>query len=220
LVKAQELHGATLEILAQIQEKSEGTQATVATINERLLAHVLEKTLPEASAKGIDVNSRQFSELVADVVAQNLATIERESSHGFDATPSSASTRRHTAEDAAIVEYMTHYPEPDEVDDVLRALESLGPAGRRNLRHFALDDVSTRVPDSLLPPGLIPPENTPLLDRDYIKPTSSNRFLYVLTPKGRQIGRLYTAFGNPPDYIGSRLRELRNEESQELMESE
>jgi hypothetical protein len=106
LMQAQQLHGATLEILAQIQERSEGTQATVATINERLLAHILGKALPEASAAGIDPESPEFSKIVADNVARRVAEIEQRRIQRPKAAPVPV---RNPVEDAAIFDYMGQY---------------------------------------------------------------------------------------------------------------
>ena len=129
LLQSQQLHGATLRILAEIEEKSAGTQATVRTISERLLAHVLGKAIPEASAQGLTVESHEFSTRVADLVARRLtetpglslaATTQQEGPR-----PQAPYQRAPEDEDISIVEYMMRYPEASELDEIQRTLESL-----------------------------------------------------------------------------------------------
>ena len=201
LLQAQQLHSATIEILAQIQEKSEGTQATVVTMNEKLLAHVLGKALPEASAAGVDPTSPQFSEMIADHVARRMTEIQRSS--GSDG--GSITRIRDRAEDAEIYSYMRQYPLPEEIDSVTRTLETLDAEGRTKIANYAFDEVICRSPDSSLEPGLFGGEPN-LLSLGLIRPSSSYPGSYILTHEGRKVGRIYTARGSVPEYINQALR--------------
>lgn len=72
-LRAQELYGSTLKVLAAIEEKTEGTSRTVSTINDRMLSALIEKAIPEAVASKGSINSPNFSAEVAERVVGLIA---------------------------------------------------------------------------------------------------------------------------------------------------
>jgi hypothetical protein len=213
-MQAQQLHGATLGILAQIQEKSEGTQATVATINEKLLAHVLGKALPEASATGVDPDSPEFTELVADGVSRRLADIQVRSTSGSLALPTDDHKQ---GRDAEIVNYMRRHPGPEELDDVAKTLESIGERGRTLLALLAIDDLVSHLSDSPLEAGISISEGERGILRGLVQESRTLEGIYTLTPEGRRVGRIFSAGGQVPPYIKERLGRFLDERERYLM---
>ena len=60
LLRAEELHGRTMEALRAIEEKAEGTRATVTSMNDRVLNTLIGRVQEEVEAKGVDPSSPEI----------------------------------------------------------------------------------------------------------------------------------------------------------------
>lgn len=67
---SQQLYGSTMNALATIEEKAEGTRMVVSTMSDKLLDAAFAKAIPQASEQGIGVDSPEFSRIVAQWVNQ------------------------------------------------------------------------------------------------------------------------------------------------------
>jgi hypothetical protein len=90
-LRAQEVYGSTLKVLATIEEKAEGTRQTVSTINDKMLGVLIGKATSEAVASEVSVTSPNFStevaERVVDFASRNRDLSEPERGRISDRVP-------------------------------------------------------------------------------------------------------------------------------------
>jgi hypothetical protein len=154
----QDLYSEMNVTLAQISEKSSGTQATVMTISDRLLEQALGKALPETRRQEDSANLGQdFVERLAENLAPLLGNGSERSNPTVAPPPSNRGFPRRSStdeEDARITRYLSSFPGPDELRAIVQTLERLDDEELGDLLTLADDEVKSRRPGGGLAPGL------------------------------------------------------------------
>jgi hypothetical protein len=199
----EELYGSMQGVLAEIREKAEGTQADVRSMRETILPALLQKE--EADPSG----GRLGPAMVSEILGAGPLVGGPPLGIGVPWPE-----RRPTPEDAAMVEMLKTYPPPEEAGEALRLLNDLTPDERVNLKAFGDDEIITRQPGSPFDPSLTELAADGLLERGLVEPYPPERQprrdvnVVHLTDRGRDVARLLTASGEPPDYIPG-LKEIQ-----------
>ena len=126
LRKSQELHSQMMSTLAQLQERTQGTQQSVERMNTRLL----DAALGKAAGEGLTIGSPEYTEQVV----RSLESSETRSRTGGDAT-SVMQYPPPLALDLAsrVSAEMRSWPSADEVPEIEKVLGSLGEREERSL---------------------------------------------------------------------------------------
>ncbi|HVF06107.1 MAG TPA: hypothetical protein VNA20_14795 [Frankiaceae bacterium] len=212
-LRSQNLYAELLGLLAQIRERTEGTQTTITAMNSQLLEHVLGKARSETEAAGVQPDQPDYSRRVAENAVRlwpRVTTATNELELPFPPhTPQS--------DDLAVATELSTFPsDTDEVDSALKTLEQLSSTDLRSLARLAKDEVSSRRPGATYAPGLLTVYSKDLETRGLIKrsPYASADEVWILTPAGRQLARLLAAEGDPPHEFAGRISALRAKMSQ------
>lgn len=232
-LRAQALHGELERVLAQIQERTEGTQKSLVGINEKLLAVALRQSLPEVE-KDAPSDDEGFARNLA---ARTVQTLQEQAtggpvSHG-DIAPQPVAQRRRkrisaarvpwprravTPEDEKALAESSAWPTPEEARDALGRVEGLSDRDVRNLIQLAEDDftsLDSRNADGIRVPGYgLGDLYRDLVSAGLVAPSGymdpRGTEIFGLTPHGRVAGRLVFAPSPVPDGMGDeRLRRLR-----------
>jgi hypothetical protein len=197
-VRSEQIYAETLRLLATIEAKAAGTEATLAQMQNRLLDSILPKVRAQAAIAASD-------DLDADDVVR-LA---------LRGASSLTSDLRSDPDDEQIVQYLTSLPNDEEGAEAASRLLSLGASRANTLATLAYDEVRSRRPESSLAPGLrLVSPDAELVDAGLIT-KDPNTDLWVLTPNGRRLGRFFTAQGAVPDYIPEKVRDWISERRRE-----
>jgi hypothetical protein len=222
---AQELHGEMQEVLAQIQERTQGTQESLEGINAKLLEAALGKSLPQAEKGG----AKDEEGFLRDLALRTIETLQggRETSSAVPAPVAAAQPvapavprrrrrasrpwprRRFTVEDKQVQAQLSTWPSEGDAKAALAATEGLSDHDLDQIIELAEDEYRTlrgrNEGDEILVPGF-GVEVEALIERGlttrtgYMSPSGSE--IVSLTPEGRQVGRLLFA----PDPIPPELR--------------
>lgn len=175
-LRAQEIYGSTLKVLATIEEKAEGTQQAVSTISDRMLTAIIGKANAEVVQSGAPVDSAAFSREVAERVAElvrqlNVAvpdepTVSRNRVRRTTRQDGASSTTRDKLD--ALIQAGLEYPSADVMAPVLNDLNALDGSALQYLALLARDfrdlyfmpsalgyRISSRERDELRRAGLI-----------------------------------------------------------------
>lgn len=207
---AQRLHAELRAGLADIRARAEGTESTMATINDKLLDRALQQT---GSSK------LDFPPGFTRDVARNLAELmerENDAPTETDAKSEFPAKTWGPEEDERVVKMLTEWPETDEEFAELReSLGDLSPVSLAVLARVADDELKYRDPDLDLAPSVAAPEfegARPLYDRGLIENYPQEAYgtkLAHLTEKGRRIARVFLAKRDPPDEIADLINSIR-----------
>jgi hypothetical protein len=217
----QTLHGELRSNLAGLTASAEGTNATMATINEKVLDRALEQTgssklevLPEGFTRDVARN-------VAELVRQSEPSAQGAEDADFRTEFPAKSWGRD--EDQRVIELLSTWPtDAEEVDQLRSYVEGLPDDAAFVLSRFAEDEKTFRDPDQAIAPALNAPKGPfgrPLYDRGLIEDIGKSAYgseLTSLTEAGRRAARAFTAAGDPPDAIADLVRQLRTQASQIL----
>jgi hypothetical protein len=203
--RSEELYGKTQSLLAEIKEKTAGTQVDVRRISdrtERMVEGVLSKGLADAYGGKVDV--RRLAEDVTRTVDQSDA----ESGEDGEVEPIPWPPRHPQPDDGEVITQLKTYPAPEEVGDSLATLQHLSRKGRIRLKAFGDDEIKGRQPDSPLDPALLETKSSELEEAGLIEPlpgqtqpATGTLWLMRLSKDGRQVARLLTARSDPPEYL-------------------
>jgi hypothetical protein len=196
-LKAQEIYGSTLRVLATIEEKAEGTQRTVSTMSDRMLAALLEKVIPETANAGVSIASPEFSSVVAERVGELVRT--------QDSNPTAPSTSALTAYDLMSPRTdMYTFPDLEEVQHVAPLMADLPYLAFVSLTYLGEDlSKSPVIGLTVLNEGRALYEKG-LVHR--IRRGSGNNPVYVLTPDGAIAARALLSDDVPDDVPPEILR--------------
>jgi len=75
--RSEEIYGATLQALAEIREKTEGTREAVSGSSARMIEALIYKAVPEAASAGVSLDSQEFSERLAVRISEQVANSSR-----------------------------------------------------------------------------------------------------------------------------------------------
>jgi hypothetical protein len=207
-VQAQEIYGSTLRVLATIEEKAEGTQRAVSTINDRMLGALLEKAIPETASSGVPFSSPEFSNAVAERVNE-LAGQARSSRPVARSENTSRGRSPQTSE-------MQTFPDIKDARRVMPKLVDLDNAALQSLNSLGEDQASASPFKGL--PYLV--SDKELYERGLarrIQAEWSNRPVFVLTPDGitatRMLRSLDIPSNAPPGLadVRAKLQKLRDD---------
>jgi hypothetical protein len=189
---AQEIYGSTLRALATIEEKSEGTQRAVSTINDRMLVALLGKAIPEAASMGLPISSPEFSDAVAERVGE-LANQARKSSSSASQTPDKQQDEPQQDDD-----FIYTFPSNKEVQEALPALLELDMEAVSGLRYLGQDYSHSSINRGLRAiPGAAQLHEKGLVRR--VRKAWSRDPIYILTPRGQTAARILLARDTPSD---------------------
>jgi hypothetical protein len=212
----EELHGLMRELLAEIKEKTAGTQADVRTINDKLLESLLAKSVTDAQGTPGGIDYRRLAAEVSSLLGERSPTPSPQAPAGRQTQNAPWPPRRPTPQDEQIRNELKAFPLPEEVGDSLEVLRSLPETAQSKLRLFGLDEIRNRDPDAVFDPALSDVYTDELAEHGLVAPipgyfhSVDGSPLFHLTDRGRQVARLLTASGEIPDYLEG-LEEIRNE---------
>lgn len=190
----QELHARMMSALAQIQERTQGTQQSVDRMNTRLLEAVIGK----ATGEGLVVGSSEFVDRLATGIGGQEAGSELWV-HGDDKRASKQSRYANplpSTEAQAIHLEMATWPERGQLDEVKSLTKDFSSWDWDALYRLAFDTYAFTRPYTAFGPGL--EINVAKFRELGLSEKLPGRNLYVLTEKGRLVGRLMTAQGEAP----------------------
>lgn len=207
--QGQELHASLMSLLSQIEERTQGTQASVDRMNTRLL----EALIGKARGEGLEVGSTEFAERISSGMTGYLST---DSSAAV--SPSAAGDERRAfwdwpaplpkSEALALHAELLRWPKAEEVGWIRSIIDGLDDRTLMDMRRLARDLKSTTSPNTTLGPGLSLEQSNALVQQGLAEKVPGWK-LYTLSEKGRRVGRLFTAEGPPPDGL-EELAELRD----------
>jgi len=206
-------------VLAEIREKTAGTQAEVRAINERMLAAILPKVLADAPGEA-KPEPAEVAARVAQIVSQleglsPSVSADAAAAYGPMGNAAVWPMRQPTPDDAQRLQKLLSFPsEEEKAADALDLLKRLPAVDRIRLQRFGEDEVDSltgrspfdpawgkRMAGDLEASGLVepyPPDRQPVVGFP----------LFRLTDRGRDIARLLIAPGEPPDHLRG-LDEIR-----------
>jgi len=209
-LQAQQLNSATIEILSQLQERTQGTQQSLERMNSELLSAALGKSIPQMEAEGSKVvNPEYFDRLARSVRAMMaLGVNDRDNARRIPVAGVLAPPL-HADEADALRSYMERWTEPSELDEVFGTIKSLTPSARHNLLNMGADMVRFTQEGSEVGPGFCGVPSGELLDAGLVTNFMVDEVpFYTLSPKGRKIVRIATAKGPTPSYVSNELLDL------------
>lgn len=192
------LHAELSGLLAEMRERTSTTQRSVETINARLLEAIISKenlgphdTLPETIARqvvGLSPNA------------------QRPTSQRFNQNQDLYPPPMEQALAQQIHSFMGAWPSPEEVNEIQDVLFALPEDTHWDLYRVANDLKRFTGDSSSYGPGVHYDE---ALDEAGLLEKVKGWKLYTLSAKGRKVGRLFTADGEPPSHIAP-LIQIRN----------
>jgi hypothetical protein len=205
--------------LAEIKEKAATMQADVRRIDEKMLEGLLAKQAADPAAAPISLGQlmRQATVQPGGVGATGGSFGPGLGGGGVRVTDEAAQwpERRVSPDDDTLREKLKSYPAENEVGDTMDVLESLSDEERVNLKAFGDDEIINRRPGAELDPALSHLAAGGLEEKGLVEPYPADRqpaggqirFMH-LTERGRDVARLLSASGDPPDYLPN-LKEIR-----------
>jgi heme/copper-type cytochrome/quinol oxidase subunit 4 len=212
-LEAQQLHSRTQTLLAEIGERTRGTEKQVDTISEKLLTVIIGKSVAETEAiQGADAEG---SDLATRAAVRVAAVVRSESSQGQEYYP----RRLPDSQDDQIVNHLRTFPQGKSLGRAIEVLASqLDVHDRQFLMSLARDEIRIRQEHSEFALGIAAPPTARLSVKKLVERGDSLPYgeqLVRLTDEGRQIARVLTARGRPPKRIESELRTWREEATSE-----
>ncbi|SCE76314.1 hypothetical protein [Micromonospora saelicesensis] len=215
--KAQEVYAQTMRALTLIEEKMEGTRQTVHTMSEKLLSRVLSGALPEPVAKEamaaeMESSARHIHSIQVPPQRREDPLPTRSNENGRDLSPPYPPPAK-SEENKQIIELMQKLPEGADLEAAKNALAKATVREAYYLSLLAQDELQSRRPGTRLGPGLsILPMGKELFKRGLVRqvrlPQNPNKTVFVLTEKGRNAGRIFTATEDFSSDFPQELREL------------
>jgi hypothetical protein len=212
LRSAQELHAAMMSTLAQIQERTQGTQQSVDRMNTRLL----DAAIGKATAEGFQAGTPEYDEVVARTISdgssERLSLPVPPTRGGGNYPPALPAD-----EAEAVHREMRTWPAAQDFPDVLKVVKDLGAAEQEDLLRFATDAMQFSGPSTSIGPGAGGDPDSKLAKSGLIKKIPGWK-LYTLTPEGRRIGRFLSATEPPPPNTPEELVDLQRRIAQRAEE--
>jgi hypothetical protein len=140
---AQAVYAETLGVLKLIEEKTEGTQRTIKSMNDTMLVRLLDQALPEVAKKGLDATSPAFAEELAGSVARALSNDEYVATL-FPPVDSNKERNRR------IHKEMQTFPTGQDFDTAYQTLSKLVLTAVMALERLGRDEISSRADGSIV----------------------------------------------------------------------
>jgi hypothetical protein len=210
---AQNIYGDTLRALAAIEEKAEGTRATVSMINEKVLDIALGKTIPQAASAGLSLDSPEFAQMLSDRIRSLRAdsrTLVTATASSRDANPPvDASELSHGR---PLDETMLKFPGLDRMPELIDMLNELEEINIQELTQLGEDQLKFGHPavDTAGLNVFLDPK--PLYERGWIRKTRASWSadpIYSLTENGKDAARILVAEEAIPKQFEHDIRALR-----------
>lgn len=200
-----ELHVQLSGLLSELRERTGSTQRSVDSINSRLLEAVIGKTQRRPGHEAPEEFAERVAETYAAVSQSAVASPARSVrqqrfSNAFPDPLPGAEAKR-------IREFMSSWPEAEEIDEISEILEGLDDDSVVGLTNYASDLLSSTQPNAAFGPGL--GSDRPELMASGLIEKIRGWKLYTLTEKGMRAARVFTADGPPPVWVQP-LMPLRN----------
>lgn len=212
---AQNIYSDTLRALAAIEEKAEGTRATVSMINEKVLDIALGKTIPQAASAGLSLDSPEFAQMLSDRIRSLVGRAD-----GSTLVAGTAATRgTNSPVDASelshgrpLDETMLKFPEVDRMSELIDMLRELEEINIQELTQLGEDQLKFGHPavDSAGLNVFLDPK--PLYERGWIRKTRapwSADPIYSLTETGKDAARVLVAEEAIPKQFEHDIHNLR-----------
>lgn len=200
-MRAEFIFGETKRVLAQVQERTQGTQAAVTRLDERMLDALIAKAARES---GEVVTTDRLTHEAQRAVEPLVAPSEGVSTNRWPGPLPQDEARK-------LFEEMSTYPSTEaERREAVDALKRLNRYALATVWLSAEDLVASTAPDSPVGPGLKAANIKEIPDewfQRFVGP--DGRQLEVLSPEGRRIARVLTAKGPVPRDIAADLPKLR-----------
>jgi hypothetical protein len=186
--RAQILHAQTMLVLAQLQERTQGTQQSIERMNTRLLEAVLGKVAGE----GLDPSSPAFAERVVSGLRASQDTAD-ETEEELWPPPLDKSTARR------IHEELSTWPTDEEAPDIVSTIMALPERSALNLGRIADDAWHYTRPNTLMGPGAYLADDSELKRLGLIEPVPNFEGVRTLSPAGRRLARVLVAAEPVPE---------------------
>jgi len=191
-LRAQELYGSTIRLLATIEEKAEGTRQAVTTINDKMLAALIEKAIPEAASAGFATDSVRFGEEVAQRVSKMANQVI--------ANPSPTVGASSVGEDSAPITLT--FPDSNAVSRILPKLNEMAAyGGLTDLDRLGRDWMKYGRSGELSGLSMLAAAK-PLYDQGFVRRVRrpwDKEPVFTLTPDGETAARMLLAKDVPDD---------------------
>ncbi|MCZ7438835.1 hypothetical protein O7598_20650 [Micromonospora sp. WMMC241] len=215
--KAQDVYAQTMRALTLIEEKMEGTRQTVHTMSDKLLSRVLAGTLPEPVAKeALAVEIESLDPPTPSTRFPRQRPVRPPSTAGDVngrpglAYPPPAKSGEKSAE---IIRLMRQFPTGSDMEAARSALNGIPMREAYYLSLLAEDEIRSGKPGSRFGAGLsILPTGKELYKKGLVRqirlPHDPKKTVFVLTEKGRNAARVFSATGNPPPGFPQELLDI------------
>jgi hypothetical protein len=193
----EELHSRLMTLVSQIEERTQGTQKSVDHMNDRML----EALIGKASNEGLPPDSPEFAQVVADGLSLNDLSFRTTQpiTHSGYPPPLKPDLARE------IHQELETWPPPDKLSDIRATLKDLSDSTIGKIAAYARDLLNnTEETNRVIGPGLTGSDSEEGVRQGLVE-RIPGWTLYTLTPKGRRVGRLFTAIGEPPKGIDDLL---------------
>jgi hypothetical protein len=212
----QSLHAELRSSLADLTARAQGTEATVASINDKVLDKALQLTGSSKLENLPPGFTRDLAQNVAELLAQPIARPNTQDPGRGDFQTEFPPKSWGPEEDLRVLGLLTSWPsDSNEVHELRKLVEGLTDTEALALSAFARDEESFRNPGNSIAPSLATVHEYAqgLYDRGLVADvgdTAYGKELAALTEAGRKAARVFTAPGNPPEEIAELVRDLRN----------
>lgn len=218
-LKSQEIYGSTLKALAAIEEKAEGTRATVSLINDKMIDFALGKTITQAESVGVSLESPEFSTLLtksindyAESIGLNQPVHASSLTFAENQVPQQQASAMLSIEDSRDLS-MLRPPDRVATAEALSLLEKFDPSALSSLERLANDQYQYGGSTNGTEVGFHSISNAERLrEAGLIKRVRNDRSkepVVVLTDKGKEVSRILINQDALPEYA-HRIADLRN----------
>jgi hypothetical protein len=210
----QTLHAQLTADLGELTGRAKGTEATMATISDKLLDRALQQTgssklenLPPGFARDLASN---LAELMED---------RGDTDQGSEAVPQTEFPEKPWGpdEDHRVRRMLSTWPEDvDELGEIQENLDGLPDFALTVLDQAARDELEYRAADQDIRPCIVSASEVPtaklLYERELLEDLDRKAYsvaLSALTEKGRKVARIFVAEGKPPEEIADLVHTVR-----------
>lgn len=214
LSDARALHGEMMAVLAALQERAAGTQKSIDQIHSQMIDELRMKAANPQAVAG--TTQQAAVEIADDSTAHTPQTGVPSPDHAWTSDESG----REAVEDdypgplaeseaAAIRRELESWPTTEEIEEIQSELEQLSKYELFSLASLARDAHYFSEGSRFYGPGMaIRPLTRALIERGLAEKIPGWK-LATLSPRGRQLGRIFTA--NPPTGTPAQIMKMRED---------
>lgn len=192
-----ELHAQLTSLLSEVRERTGSTQKSVDSINERLLEAIIGKKIGKSRPGDLIGGSEDFAE---EVVAEYVRAAETVAEPRRRPVTNTFAPPLPDEEAASLQAEMKRWPSDAEAPEIIESLGQMNDEEAIDVIRLAKDALTYTRPRSFAGPGL------PTIEESLVEQGIAEKLpgwkLFVLTPKGRRLGRLFTPKGDLPPVFG------------------